>query len=324
MSKKYPKFEFVDYAEHIMRNRRNNSLLELGIFYREQHILFGWEKDFGVRDYHFKVAVVYQQDRMEFVDGYNHYEILDFYHSCDLRDYVRKVKNIWFGDDEDEPKHIKFFDWDKLVKEVQNEQFEYLKDRIVRNYNNIIPEPVIHTADQWHHGDEFLVFTDETAYAWAGPFKQDGKQGACMNTKKYYDVIPFPILDVRKNWSYYQVPRSVKDKLEKHEKIDGEKVKNADYLIYHMPEDEKAELFDSFTVEEQHRIYKSYIRTWTDEESVQQLLPWRLYLCGTDDCSYTRWFATEEQMNEEINYLRKMQPLDMYRDIYDRDYIFTN
>jgi len=43
-----------------------------------------------------------------------------------------------------------------------------------------------------------------------------------------------------------------------------------------------------------------------------------------DDCSYSKWFATQKEMDDEMKYLRKMQPLDFYIDIHHRGYIFTN
>jgi hypothetical protein len=45
---------------------------------------------------------------------------------------------------------------------------------------------------------------------------------------------------------------------------------------------------------------------------------------GTDDCSYTKWFPTKEAAEQELVYLRVMQPLDFYKDVIDREYLFTN
>ena len=63
----------------------------------------------------------------------------------------------------------------------------------------------------------------------------------------------------------------------------------------------------------------SETRDWLDE-----YLPFSIYICGNDDCSYTRYFSTHEEVDIELNYLRKMQPLDFYKDIRDRQYHFTN
>jgi len=71
-------------------------------------------------------------------------------------------------------------------------------------------------------------------------------------------------------------------------------------------------------------MYKSFLKWETDKEHIEGMLPHSIYMCGNDDCSYSKWFSTEEEIAEELKYLRKMQPLDFNRDIIDRDYIFTN
>lgn len=319
MKKKQPRFTIHDYDS----KERD----PLGIFYRGEHILFGWEKDFGPREYHFKFSITLNDtDRVtSYIEGSKYKELFDFYHYCDLKDYIRYVNNPWA--EEDEEKVMKFFDCEKLVKETQKKKVEHLKTRLRRNYLDVVPEPVIYVADQWHNGDEFLVFTNDSACCWAGPFTQDSKKGACMSIKKQYDVIPFPVIDVKKQWSYYNAPYATQKRLNEHPDVDGKEdgILNGDWLTHRMSPEEREVLFDTFlTLEEQHHVYRSYIRWMTDKEAIQHLLPYRIYLCGNDDCSYSKWLATQEQVDEEVKYLRKMQPLDMDRDIYKRDYIFTN
>lgn len=56
----------------------------------------------------------------------------------------------------------------------------------------------------------------------------------------------------------------------------------------------------------------------------QEFYPYRIWLYGTDDDSWSKWFLTEEEIMKEVYWLRKMQPLNKIRDIIDREYIFTN
>ena len=49
-----------------------------------------------------------------------------------------------------------------------------------------------------------------------------------------------------------------------------------------------------------------------------------VYLHNEDDWSYTKTLETVAEVEEELTYLRNMQPLDIELDILNRDYIFTN
>lgn len=57
-------------------------------------------------------------------------------------------------------------------------------------------------------------------------------------------------------------------------------------------------------------------------DSPTKEFPFRLYICGNDDASYSKFFATEEGMNEELDLLLACQPIHFYNDLVG--YIFTN
>jgi len=308
---------------------------KLGVFYREERILFGWENDFGIRDYKF-VFVIYVEvegDRRIFRwnEPPKYHEIIEFHHVCDLKDYVKSYTLPEWMLDEGEDGTRYTLDETKLLLECVPEKFEYLKERLLRKFRGSIPEPVIYSADKWHNGDEFLTFTDESAYSWAGPFEQNGKLGACASIKsEQYDenynlmdegVINIPIIDASSQWSWYDLPPSIRKESDEFAKEMG--VTNGDHMLYKGDKDYKKALFETFSVEEKHYIFKRILGR-CDKEWIQSILPYMLYLCGTDDCSYTKWFATREEAESELQYLRMMQPLDMDRDIYKRDYVFTN
>jgi len=319
MKKKNPKISINDY------NDKHED--KLGIFLHDKEILQGYNDDNGEQDYLFRYNVVLEdQDRVDhIINGHKYKELLEFRFKCNLKDYIKSIPNKW-KDEDDDRDTIEFFDDDKIVKTAQKKKFNYLKKRLRRNYNDVVPEPVEYKATAWHQDDEFLVFTNDTAYAWAGPFVQDGKKGACMAVKKNREEFKFPVLDVRTGWWYTHIPYAAEKRIEELPIIkDEKKYPNVDHYVYSFSPEEKAKFFDEFfTLEEQHQIYKRFIRSHTDKESLECILPYRVYLCGNDDCSYTKWFATQEQADAEVLYLRKMQPLDMNRDIYDRGYIFTN
>lgn len=299
-----------------------NDVRGLGIFFREEQVYFSHENFCGEREYKFVVNIelrTHEQDRFDapFVS-----EVLKFNHVCDLETYKKTVKIPKWALDEDENAIHYRFDWEKLIKEVVKKEFNYIKNRLIRKFNGVIPEIVQYTATDWHKGDEFLQFTKDTAYGWAGPFKQDGKLGACAKVKKLRDTIEFPILNVELEWDYYHCPNHIQTTLDRIATSKGHI--RGDYYLPVLTPEEKKELFHSFSVKDRHDIYRIYISNYSGEEWIESLLPYKIYICGNDDCSYSRYFSTEQEAIDEMNYFRIMQPLDMTRDIYDRNYIFTN
>ena len=308
-------YSFVDYLFH---NEDNCPML--GICFYDEKILFGWEEDFGVRSYRFRVQLVSDQKSKHFdrlMRKPYEYELLDFVYTCDLKDFTYKVPaNPRFDLDEQTN-----FDWEKLVSVAIPKRLEEAKNRLKRKYKRFIPKPVIYEkgGTGYCHNNEFLWFTDESAYSWAGPFSLDEKKGCIMiaGINKHHAANSYPVLDVSKDHSFYDLPVSAKNRLFKHA--------TGSNIHYVLAPEEKADLFRNLTDEEQYHTAKKYYNGWRrSEENLAQCLPYKIYLAGNDDCSYTKYFATEKEMNEEVKYLRKMQPLDFYLDVRQRGYMFTN
>lgn len=52
--------------------------------------------------------------------------------------------------------------------------------------------------------------------------------------------------------------------------------------------------------------------------------PFCLYMCGNDDCSYSKFFPTLEETREDLAILEACQPLDIHKDIVNNGFVFTN
>lgn len=55
-----------------------------------------------------------------------------------------------------------------------------------------------------------------------------------------------------------------------------------------------------------------------------QEFPVSLKICGNDDSTWTKFFATEEIAREELNLLLACQPVNFWRDIKENEFVFTN
>lgn len=52
--------------------------------------------------------------------------------------------------------------------------------------------------------------------------------------------------------------------------------------------------------------------------------PFSLYMCGNDDCSYTKYYSTLEALQAELDLFLSDQPLNMSLHIYENGFVFTN
>lgn len=305
-------------------NDHNNP--KLGIFDDENRVVSPYtaNKD-GVKKYHF-ILEIYYGNMLDKSSSYS--EVIDFYYTCDLSHFQELRQSKIPGHEDIEFINTKLED---IVELAEPEQFEYLKNRLYRKASNIIPDKVEFQCWRNDNG-EFLEFTKETAYNWAGPFEHNEKAGCLLTIRpsRYSlkdelvpitDTIEFPILDVYTQYRYYQLPYNKRQELDIIAKESG--YINGDYMMAEMTDEQRKELFQSFSVKDQHVIFKNFMR-FCDKEWLESLLPYSICLAGNDDCTYSKWFATKEEMDTEIEYLRKMQPLDFSLDILNRKYIFTN
>lgn len=310
MKKKPIDFYFEDYAENAYAPKN------LGVYFYDEEILFGWDKDFGRRSYQFRVLLrdANQFDRLDVLFGKKipDSELLEFIYTCDLKDFT-KVRPAY--PDFDMPESLEL-DWDKLISIAIPDRLADAKERLIRKIKGIVPDPVTYESgkpgDTWHVGDEFLHFTDETAWSWAGPFHMGEKKGAAAKFgKNRHQDKSYPVLDVAKYHSRYDLPHYIYTKV-------------SDKDHYHMTPEARAEFFNSLSIADRHHTATKYYNKSYLQEAIENTLPYEIKLFGNDDCSYTKWFATEEEMLKEMDYLRKMQPLHFWFDIRQREYIFTN
>jgi hypothetical protein len=191
--------------------------------------------------------------------------------------------------------------------------FQKAKERLSRKIKNKKVEQTIVKQD--NEEAEFLSF-NETSINWGGPFKYT------INGNRVEGCLLSPNMSDHKNKDF--------------ERLDSKKNEFINRIRdYHLPSElERESYFEDLPEEEKRKILKKLdaksLKELYEEvmdfegEMGLDLFEYNLYLYGTDDCSHTKGFHTEEEVKEELEYLRMMQPLDIYKDIYERGYVFTN
>lgn len=206
---------------------------------------------------------------------------------------------------------------EKIIEKFAKKEYEYATERLKR-FLKIESLNMSEYNPSYIGNLEFLKFTKETACHWGGPYELNGDEGCKFWTEETENKISsIEPIDFRRDWSYWHLPYSFRE--------ENKNLKDSE--IYYMSKEEKEFLFNTFPIQIQFEICSRIISLWSQDGQQYYLkdkLPFRIVLSGNDDCSYSKFFCTREQMKNEIKYLRGMQPLDMIRDIYNRDYIFTN
>lgn len=52
--------------------------------------------------------------------------------------------------------------------------------------------------------------------------------------------------------------------------------------------------------------------------------PYKFWLAGNDDCSYTKFFPSLEESQKELNKLEQIQPLNFQIHVKQNGFVFTN
>jgi hypothetical protein len=297
---------------------------KLGVYFYDEHILFGWEHDFGVRSYLFRLAIVRNEWTSFRRNTPYNYEVIDFIWTGDLKEMTiteelsEQFKKMFERDFDID------LDYKKLISLTCQDQYDLVVDRLNRKAKKVDPVPVpkIQTMEDRDTTETFLQFTEETAGDWCGPHEVDNKKG-CLCKLKKLERKELPVFDVRVDYMYWNLPYTCQRQIDEMAKANGYDKGGPNYF-YGFSKDQKREFFKSLPLKEQHLIYKKCLKEMIDPEHVEWHLPYCIYLCGTDDLSYSKQFSTQEEMEEEFQYLNKMQPLHFRRDIVDRKYFFTN
>lgn len=280
---------------------------EYGVYFYDRHIIKVIDEvNSGVKSYLFKLVI--QSKNSESIK-YKNIEPITFIKTLDLKDLPRRTITFRkelaerFGVDSKEE-----IDWETYLQTSHKELYDYHIERANRKLAGFIPTPTLIEDEYLEKIVEFLEFTEETANYWAGAYKEEGKKGCYAAINSLINDIdeleyPFNIKPITESWDPYDLPYSFQV-----EHLDNQYKKS------------HSENYNDFPLHIQLLLAKKYISNL----NVEEYLPYKVYLYGTDDTSYTKYFCTLEEAEQEMNSLRMMQPLDFKLDILDRGYLFTN
>lgn len=266
-----------------------------------QNQIFESEIPEGTATYTFEVRLIFKGDFISTIDS--------------RKNVFETIKNAYTGDLSEFKKKDKF-DWFKFLEQNFLEQLEFAKERLLRKKKCEVPEITFYKKDGsgFRENTEFLQF-DHSAVNWAGPFEMGEKKGCIVIYGEQKNICDYPVWDVKKGHSFYNLPFNTRKALA----IDEDR-------HYSLTPEEREKFFNSLSPGEQLRTAKDYFCSKISylNEALGRTQPHKIYLAGNDDCSFSKWFSSEEEMEEELKFLRMMQPLNFSLDIADRNYIFTN
>lgn len=287
----------------------------LGIEFYNEKIYPDLQSNYGLRSY--KFHLVLEEDKpanylpSAFKLGLDAREILEFTATCNLLDYMEDVN---YSEEIKEvfpelcQQRAQSFNYEKCAKDFMGDNYEYHRRRLYRKLYGKLP--VVKTTKEYRGEDEFLEFTEDSAPSWGGPWLYRDKPGCCVHV---YGPTAKPFgkeLDLTSSWSFYHLPHELQKNYDANE-------------VYGWDEAKKRAEFANMDADTQIHVIKERIK-WIDTEFLEGHKPFVIYAYGNDDCSYSKSFMTLEQVNQELNYLRRMQPLDFTHDIILRDWYFTN
>jgi hypothetical protein len=260
-------------------------------FYGKQVFTSEYTEDYGIRSYQFFLALV---------EGNTEIEKISFIDTVKLKDLPRKVHKFRKVLTEGHTFNLNV-DWETYLQTSHKKLYDYHIERANRKLTGNIPinkeivVPWISENDKL----DFLEFTNNYHFG----FELEGKHGAAAYISSHqmlgYSSYPFDLAPLEEVWSHYDLPYG---------------------FTYKSTEDKIAD-FRAFPLNIQLRLAKKYINSIKNSE---EYLPYHVYLAGEDDFSYSKYFCTLEEAEQEMAYLRMMQPLDFKLDVIDRGYLFTN
>lgn len=299
--KKYyiPKHHFDMSKFHIITYDFHNSK-RLGLK-KLQNQIFEFKIPEGIATYTFEVKLIFTDNAVEALMGRStEFEIIKNAYTGDLSEFKKEDK----------------FDWFKFLEQNFSEQLEFAKERLLRKKKCEVPEITFYKEGRSSSREnaEFLQF-DHSAENWAGPFEMGEKKGCIVIYGERKDICDYPVWDVKKEHSFYNLPFNTRKDLSIDENHH-----------YSLTPEEKEKFFNSLSPREQLQTAEDYFLSKISylNEDLGRTQPYEIYLVGNDDCSFTKWFSSKEEMEEELKFLRMMQPLNFSLDIQDRNYIFTN
>ena len=286
------------YISDYISNSKYSS--DLGIYFYKDRVFYLSGVEDKVKSYNFILGAA--KSKKDFYT--NKIEVFEFIATLNLKDYSYKKLNSF------KYKHLEFdhikIDFLKIIKDHRPDLLSFLESRLSFYENTMIPKDIILINDI-----EFLEF-DHTADLLAVPYKYNNKLGchvylqAIKHDKSFLDRF-FNFLCIEQIKEYL-LPYHLRQL-------------NFDNL----PDNKKIIALLNFDKVDQVAIYKKFYKNFINDENINfYLSDYKIIIYGNDDISYSKYFLSKEDAENELLFLRKRQPLNMYKDIFEKEYFFTN
>lgn len=201
---------------------------------------------------------------------------------------------------------FKYWEGHKLAEifPEASEFFNEMDDRLNRYNSTSIVEPSMFSEGEFIEVDRHSSFH--------GNYELNGKEGcyATIFTDEFVDLT-MEVFDPRHTWSVYDLPLTIRSN------IGG----FATDIVYNWTRQEKIDYFKKLPIQVRRDLILSQLANL--KVCIQCNKPFGVRLSGNDDDSWTKYFDTQQECEDELNYLRKMQPTNKEMDIINRGYIFT-
>lgn len=277
-----------------------NNRDDLGIYFYNSRVFYSLKLGDEIKSYKFILCAA--KSKKDFYN--NKIEIFECIATLNLKDYTyKKLNKFEYNNLEFESIEIDFF---KIIKDHNPKLLSFLESRL-NFYDNskLKKEPV------FINNSEFLEF-DYTADLLAAPYKNGDKLGCCVyledieHDNAFLDRFfnPLCIEQIKEHLLPYYLRELDFDNLPDNKKII--KLLNLDKI-------------------DQVNIYKKFYKNFINDENINWYLSdYKIVICGNDDISYTKYFLSKKDAENELLFLRARQPLNIHKDIFERDYFFTN
>lgn len=281
--------------------------LNLNNYSMEHNISIKFAKDYTQYNKIIKLGVDYDGNTFIIFPLYVYY-VDDFGHEQLLFDtsfkFYTKLNKWWFNRYRDEldygnaePFFKKFFPQSTIISDIKAKADKWVSNEVV--------EPLIY-VDEYNSNSEFLEVDDNTDFY--GCFNHNSKRGCHLYYSANKNVTQINSLHFHIEVSSYDIP----DKFTPY----GQEFHNKFYTFSDL---DKLKYLKSKEDECLFTTIRTAINDYADKFD-SRFLPYYICLYGNDDYSVSKFFMTEEAMNNEINRLRRCQPLNYQMDILSQGY----
>lgn len=182
---------------------------------------------------------------------------------------------------------------------------------LIADYQKKFPDEKVYCVKENPYIIEqgMLEFTEDSADCWAGPFNERWAYYSVSNGHLLHRYRNYPLLSIAEAKEQARLSSCgwpSRFRLTERSVMSEHKVQ----LMFSQMNKEEIK-------NKEHHIENSYKDYYTLDT------PFRLYMCGNDDCSYSKFYPNLEQLREELAILEACQPLEM-TDIHNLGFVFTN